>query len=126
MPQGRINNKRGLMGSTVNALGYALGALSQQRQVLAGNIANDQTPGYTAKTYSFESSLRAAMGSSSATKLRPTTGFSLASPGTDGNNVNLTQELSKLSANQLQSEAVVNALNIQFRILRGSMGGGFQ
>jgi flagellar basal-body rod protein FlgB len=114
------------MSSTIDVLGYALSALSAQRQVLAGNIANDQTPGYVSRTYSFESSLRAALGSSAPSTVTPAAGLSAAPAGPNGNNVDLTQELSKLSSNDLQAQAVVNALNIQFRILRGSMGGGFQ
>lgn len=113
------------MGLTVNVLSYALNALAQERQTIAGNVANDQTPGYSAHTYNFEGSLRSALAGSGSANLSPTKGISAAAAGTNGNNVNLSGQLSKLSADQLQSQAVVDALNIQFRILRGSMGGGF-
>lgn len=113
------------MGLTVNVLHYAMDALDQSEQVIAGNVANDQTPGYTERTYDFESSLQAALASGGAVRVTPATGYSTAPAGTNGNNVDLTGQLVQLSGDQLQSQAVADALTAQFRILRGSMGGGF-
>ena len=115
------------MSGTINVLGYALNSLGQAEQVAAGNVANDQTPGYTAKTYDFQSSLRAAMASGGTATLAPTEGLSPAPAGTDGNNVDLPKELTTLAQDQLQTQAVSDALSTQFQILGDSMdasGGG--
>ena len=110
------------MSTTINALGYALDNLAQAEQVTAGNVANDQTPGYTAKTYNFESSLRAAMASGGTSTLAPTTGLSPAPAGTDGNNVNLSQQMVDMSEQQVQTQAVSDAVSTQFQILGDAMG----
>jgi flagellar basal-body rod protein FlgB len=115
------------MGPTIGVLSYALGSLGQAEQVAAGNIANDQTPGYTARTYDFESALRAAIASGGTATLAPTTGLSTAPPGTDGNNVDLAQEMVDMSEYQVQTQAVSDALSTQFQILGDAMaasGGG--
>jgi len=105
---------------TVDVLGYALDALSQAEKVAASNISNDQTPGYSAKTYSFKSALANAIASGGTTTLSPTEGTSAAAAGTDGNNVNLSNQLVAVSADQLQTQAVSDALNSQFQILSES------
>jgi len=110
------------MSLTINVLGYALDALGQSEQVIAGNVANDQTPGYTAKTYDFQSALQAAIASGGTATLSPTEGLSPAPAGTDGNNVNLSQQLVNLSQDQLQTQAVSDALSTQFQILGDAMG----
>lgn len=105
-----------------SVLGYALDNIGQAEQVTAGNVANDQTPGYTAKTYDFESSLQAAMASGGTATLTPTTGLSPAPAGTNGNNVNLSQEMIDASGQQVQAQAVSDALSTQFQILGDAMG----
>jgi flagellar basal-body rod protein FlgB len=115
------------MGLTTNVLGYALDALGQAEQVAAGNVANDQTPGYTAKTYNFDTALRAALASGGTATLTPTEGLSPAPAGTDGNNVDLAQQMTNLSEDQVQTQAVADALSTQFQILGDAMaasGGG--
>ncbi|MGH9068805.1 MAG: flagellar basal body rod protein FlgB [Acidimicrobiales bacterium] len=113
------------MGLTINVLHYALDAIGHQEKVIANNVANDQTPGYTAKTYSFEASLRAALASGGTTTLTPTAGVSPAPPGTNANNVDLAGQMVALSKDNLATKAVVNGLDTQFHILSGSMGDGF-
>lgn len=109
------------MNLTVDVLRYALDALGRAEKVAAGNVANDQTPGYVARTYDFESSLRAALASGTPTSLSASEGYSSAPAGTDGNNVSITGELVGLSGDQLQTQAVANALGAQFQILADSM-----
>lgn len=109
------------MSTTIDVLGYALDNLGHAQQVTAGNIANDQTPGYTAKTYNFESSLQAAMAGGGTATLAPTTGLSTAPPGTDGNNVNLSQQMVGVSEERVQTQAVSDALSTQFQILGDAM-----
>ena len=76
---------------TSAALTSALDALSLRQRTIANNIANVNTPGYTAKRVQFEdalaSSVRAGNGSVAATTQR-----SLEPTRLDGNNVNLDTE----------------------------------
>jgi len=112
---------------TIDVLGYALDALGRAEQVAANNISNDQTPGYTAKTFSFRSALAEAVDAGGTSTLTPTVGVSSAPAGTDGNNVNLSGQLVDVSKLQLQTQAVSEALNSQFQILSESSaasGGG--
>lgn len=114
--------RRADLSLTTSVLGYALDNIGQAEQVTAGNVANDQTPGYTAKTYDFESSLRSAMSSGGAATLAPTTGLSPAPAGANGNNVNLSQEMVDATDQQVQAQAVSDALSTQFQILGDAMG----
>jgi flagellar basal-body rod protein FlgB len=105
-----------------DVLGYTLDALGQAEQVAAGNVANDQTPGYVAKTYDFETSLQAALAAGGVRTLAPTEGLSAAPAGSNGNNVDLASQLVALSEYQLQSQAVSEALSSHFQVLADSMG----
>jgi len=109
----------------VNVLRYSLDGASQAEQAAASNVANDQTPGYQEQTVSFQSSLAAALSSSTPTTATVTTGVSAAPDGTDGNNVDLTSQLVDIQKEQLQTQADVDAVNLHFAILQGSMGGSF-
>ena len=110
------------MTTAISVLSYALDNLGQAEQVVAGNVANDQTPGYTAKTYDFESSLKAAMAAGGTSTLAPVTGLSPAPAGTDGNNVDRSQQMVDMSEYQVQAQAVSDALSTQFQILGDAMG----
>jgi flagellar basal-body rod protein FlgB len=76
---------------TSAALTSALDGLSLRQRTIANNIANVNTPGYTAKRVQFEDALarsvRAGDGSAAATTQR-----SLEPTRLDGNNVNLDTE----------------------------------
>ena len=105
---------------TVNVLGYALDSLGRAEKVTASNVSNDQTPGYTARTFNFRAALASAISSGGSATLTPSEGRSAAAAGTNGNNVNLSQQLVALSDEQLQTQAVSDALTSQFQILSDS------
>ncbi len=109
----------------VNVLRYSLDGAAQAERAAASNVANDQTPGYQEKTVSFQASLAAALSSATPATATVTTGISAAPDGTDGNNVNLTSQLVDIQKQQLQTQADVEAVNLHFAILQGSMGGAF-
>jgi flagellar basal-body rod protein FlgB len=78
---------------TSAALHTALTGLAQRQRVIADNIANIQTPGYTASRVNFEDALRSAVSSgSSPNGVVATTFRSTDAPRADGNNVSLDQE----------------------------------
>ena len=52
------------MSGIVDVLHFAVDGLTQQQQAIANNLANAETPGFTATDVNFQSSLQAAMDSS--------------------------------------------------------------
>lgn len=110
---------------SVQALQYAVDGLSMRQEAQAGNIANAQTPGFQAKEVDFETSLTQAINGGSLAGASPSVATSTAPGDSTGNNVNLGNEMVGLQETTLRYQAMVDALNAQFRILRGSMGGSF-
>lgn len=111
--------------AVVGALQFSLAGLDQATKVAANNIANDQTPGFTASVAHWSSSLRAAVAARVPATAHSSTTLSTAPAGTDGNNVNLTTQIDGLQKDNLQQSADVAALNYYFSTLNGSMGGVF-
>ena len=62
------------MDGIVNVLQYAVDGVAQQQQATANNLANSETPGYTAQTVSFEDSLSSAISSGDPSQAQITTG----------------------------------------------------
>jgi flagellar basal-body rod protein FlgB len=100
---------------TIGILQFALDAVVDQQQVIANNIANEDTPGYQANQVSFQSSLAQALqdGGSAGIDVTPE---GLAS-GSNGNNVSLPTEMTLMQENDLENQTVDNALSSQFAIL---------
>ena len=105
----------------INVLNFALDAIQQRQQVIANNIANENTPGYQAQVVTFENSLAAAVanGGTASASVVPE---GLPS-GTDGNNVSLPAELALESQTNLENQSVANSLNTQFAILSTAVTG---
>ncbi|SHJ81470.1 flagellar basal-body rod protein FlgB [Malonomonas rubra DSM 5091] len=115
---------------------------SQNQQVIAGNIANAETPGYEARKFDFEKGLRQAMqspqlqGKTSNPKHLPIGGSSIASvqgeiskvrdtnPLGDGNTVSLDDEMFDLAENQLLFEAGAQMLKKKMGMLKYVAGDG--
>lgn len=102
----------------------ALHGLSDRRRVIDDNIANLQTPGFLAGQTDFESSLRSALAGSGNTNLAPTRSKSLAPTRTDGNNVDLDNETVSAIDTGMRYQAMVEAMNTKFRIMRSALGNG--
>lgn len=86
-----------------------LDATAQRARVIAGNVANQNTPGYRRQVLHFEDQLRAALDrgkpASALTSLAPTVGEDTLTPArADGNNVNLELEMSAMRQNRLLYE----------------------
>lgn len=76
---------------TINAAKTALDAYSTRQRITADNIANVNTPNYTAKRVKFEEALAKAVDSGvKGAKITET--YSLEPAGLNGNNVNLDAE----------------------------------
>lgn len=109
--------------SVQSALERALDGVALRQRVSAQNIANVMTPGYRAQQVSsFEGDLAAAL----ATGQDPArTSLSVRDAGGEanesGNSVDLATESTALMKSGLQFEALVEATNYRFGILRSAL-----
>ena len=121
---------------TITALQKSLDLRAQKQQVIAGNIANAETPGYSARKFNFEESLRKAI-NTPETAIRQTNAkhFPIGSGGIsrvqgtvtkqvssdtqgDGNSVSVDDEMFDLAKNQLLYEAGSQILKKKFSMLK--------
>jgi flagellar basal-body rod protein FlgB len=91
---------------------------SKRQQILAGNVANLDTPGYRAKDISFAAELDGSLDMSAQvieveTKEKP-----------NGNNVDLDRELTEITKNGLQYVTLVQYLNQRIKTLRSAISEG--
>ena len=107
---------------TISTVHSALRGLSKRQRVIADNIANVETPGFTAQRVSFEDSLRAAitMGSPQSANVAVTPSDAYAN--VNGNNVSLDDETLSLVDTGLQYQLMVEAMNAKFGLLRTAIG----
>ncbi|HUZ21445.1 MAG TPA: flagellar basal body protein [Acidimicrobiales bacterium] len=105
----------------INILNFALDSIQQRQQVLANNIANQDTPGFQASVVTFENSLSQALqGGGTANAAIVPEGLQ---SGTNGNNVSLPAEMSLMSQTGLENQAVSNALTSEFTSLQTAIQG---
>ena len=104
-----------------------MSASSKRAEVIANNIANQNTPGFKRSTLEFEELLTGAMRGDTRELLgiEPTITVDEASPGgADGNNVNLELEMNSLRQNRLLYETYAAILASRFEVLRASIENG--
>ncbi|WP_447972066.1 flagellar basal body rod protein FlgB [Nitrospira sp. Kam-Ns4a] len=123
-----------LFDRTILLLERALDLRAARHQVIASNIANEETPGYRAKELPFREALAAAVRGEPAGRLLAThprhfllgrggsgsvgarlTDASAGASGLDANTVNLEVEMAKLTDNVMQynAAAAVVAMRLQ-------------
>jgi flagellar basal-body rod protein FlgB len=95
----------------------AIRGLGVQQQVTANNIANLETPGFTASNVSFEASLAAAVAAGDPAEATVATAPSTDAPGANGNNVSLDEQLVTTTKNQLQEQLVTGALTSTYGLV---------
>lgn len=113
----------------------ALDGLALRQEVVGRNLANVDTPGYTAQSVSFEDTLQRAesqtatvrlnitnaahqLGDSDRTglvRLQPRTGGSVRA---DGNNVDVDQELMEMAETGLRFQAISQLVSKKLLLLR--------
>lgn len=107
---------------TQAALEIGLAGEAQRQRSTAYNIANSETPGFTAQRVEFEGSLARALQRKGASDV------SLAKVDTEplmslnGNKVSLEEETTTLVKSGLHYEALVNAVNARFGLLSTALG----
>lgn len=97
-----------LIDPTQSALERAIQGASLRHQLLAGNLANVNTPGYGRRDVDFHGALREAMaggGDADRTIFAPTTDDAAVSA--DGNGIQLDRESAELAKNALDQQALV-------------------
>lgn len=95
----------------------AVGGLATRQQVTANNIANIETPGFSASTVDFESSLADAVaaGDPGGAQIAVTT--SGAAAGINGNNVSLDGEIVTATKTGLQEKLLTGALTSKYGLI---------
>jgi flagellar basal-body rod protein FlgB len=98
-------------------LSTALSALAERQRISANNLANIETPNFTASQVSFESSLRDAIAAGDPAQadvsITPTTDPA----GINGNNVNLDTETVTDEKTVLQYSLLSGALSAKFGLI---------
>jgi flagellar basal-body rod protein FlgB len=98
----------------------ALDGLAQRQRVIADNIANANTPGYTAKRVMFEDALARSVADGEG-RVSATTASSLEPTQLNGNNVNLdTETLSNIDT-VLRYQFAARAVEGTFNSVRTAM-----
>jgi len=110
-------------------LGVLLDAAALRARVLAGNVANQNTPGYTRQVVRFEELLRSAVerGRSAAElgQFAPRVEADRQTPArADGNNVNLELELSAARENRLLYEMYAAIRSGRSELIRAAIESG--
>jgi flagellar basal-body rod protein FlgB len=113
------------MDGIVEVLQYAVDGVAQQQQATANNLANTETPGYTAQDVDFETSLQQALSSSTGGTATTVVSSDPAAAASDGNNVDTGTQLVNAQKETLQYQTMVDMLNAQFRLVSGAAGGSF-
>ena len=106
---------------TNRAIHAALHGLDARRAAHENNIANVETPGFTAQRVDFESALKRAM-EAGRPAVTPTVSTTNDAPRANGNNVNLGQEMVALTETALTQELLVRALNDKYGLIRSALG----
>ena len=110
--------------ATTQGLEYSLNSLSLRQQVLANNVANEQTPGFTAQDVNFENQLSGILDGQTA--IAPAAaGAVVDSPDLtsriDGNSVSMESQMSKESQTNLLYNALTQLTTDRFAILKTAM-----
>lgn len=128
----------GIFDRDITLLERSLDFRTKRNNLLSGNIANIETPGYKAKDLVFEQALGAALKSQEPGPMRTTntrhldgrdsTPLGLVQPkviqsansvgSVDGNSVDLEREMAKLAENQINYQALTSMISHKFMQLR--------
>jgi flagellar basal-body rod protein FlgB len=114
----------------------ALALRAERQRVIAGNIANAETPGYQARDFDFASALRAASGESRTGEgiarnvmnngalgsVQPTLRYAVPSQtNLDSNTVDMDRERAAFADNSVKYEATLRFINGNVRTMLDAM-----
>lgn len=95
----------------------AIGGLGQRERVTANNIANIETPHFTASQVSFESSLAQAVAAGDPAAASVSIDATTDAAGANGNNVSLDRELVTATKTTLQEQLLTSALTSKYGLI---------
>lgn len=120
--------------STVDLLAGAMGVAQDNHSIIANNIANADTPGYTPVKLDFQGTLRSAIGGRGRISLRntrpqhlqrefgtPRTHQFRSTAKNDGNKVDLEMEIAALSKNTGKYSLYASILAKQFQMTKNML-----
>jgi len=134
----------GIFSTTVELLGKSIDLRTKNQNLISSNIANAETPNYVPKSLAFEQELQGAIkGGQKGTpqitnprhiplkgakdRIQSVTGQVIETPaktpGKDGNAVELENEMTKMSENQIIYNASVQILSKKFSGIRSAITG---
>lgn len=117
----------------------ALGLWQKRAEVIAGNLANADTPGYLARDVDFRQALASASGQSDKLAMTATQSGHIDAttlstdqlayrvplqPTMDGNTVDAQVEQASFAANSVHYQASLSFITAQIRMLRTAITGG--
>ena len=124
----------------VNYMEIALRNRTRNHQTITSNLANSDTPGYTARRLEFENALRAMVPDANMPSLQRTAAGHLDLPerdptpkviedkdnvaGNDGNNVSREAEMTRMAENQLLYRASAKAVSRHLALVRYAISEG--
>ena len=138
----------GLFSNTIELLGKSIDLRAKNQNLIASNIANAETPSFVPKALEFEQELQGALKSRQSVQrpasvphsrhipVRGGAGGPIQSvsgkvvetpaktPGKDGNAVELENEMSRMSENQVLFNASVQMITKKFEGLRSAIREG--
>jgi flagellar basal-body rod protein FlgB len=113
---------KAMLDPIAGSLDQYMTLVSTRQKLVASNIANADTPGYTTKDIDFQSEFQNAMaGSESSPSILNVQGLTMKN---DGNNVSLDREARLLSENALRFSVASNLLRSQIKIVHMAIDGG--
>ncbi|MCE9593728.1 MAG: flagellar basal body rod protein FlgB [Planctomycetes bacterium] len=104
-------------------LSRLLSASVDRQEVIMGNIANVNTPGYTRRMLRFEEAMKQALESGrDPSTVAPEIELDMLTPArADGNNTSLELEMNALRENKLLYESYAAILSAKFDLIRTSL-----
>lgn len=108
---------------TTSTIYQALQGLTAQQSAISQNIANLDTPGYTAQNVSFQQSLASAVAQGNPSAMQMTLVPSAAPRNQAGNNVNLATETVDAEKTSLAYQTMVQAMNAKMQLLSTAVTG---
>ncbi len=128
--------------TSIELLSKVLDLRAKNQQVISSNLANAETPGYSAKTFDFEEQLRTALAEgdmkpvtshpkhiplapSSLSQVEGTLSITRDNTGIgDENSVSVDQEMVKLSTNELLYETAITMLKKKLSFIKYTLSTG--
>jgi flagellar basal-body rod protein FlgB len=130
------------LSSTLDFQSQALVLRAQRQRVIAGNIANADTPGYQARDMDFGAALRAATGAAASGAPQPAGTHAAhqalpggaagdaelvyaraSQPSLDGNSVDMDRERAAFADNAVKYEATLRFINGSVRTMLDAIKG---